>query len=104
MNLLSILASSTVPAWVSASFPIIRYILLGYIGVAAIVITILVLLQPSNSQGGIQGVTSNTETYYAHNKGESREGRMKKATMWLAISVAVATVLYFILTLVYSGV
>ena len=103
MNLFSILASSTVPAWVSASFPIIRYILLGYIGLAAIAIIILVLLQPSNSQGGIQGVTTNTETYYAQNKGESREGRMKKATMWLGISIAIATVLFFVTMLVYTG-
>ncbi len=102
MDILGLLGTG-LPEWISVSFPIIKYILLGYIGLAAIAITVLVLLQPSNSQGGINGITgSNVETYYAHNKGETREGRMKKATMWLAISVAIATVLFFILTLVVA--
>lgn len=102
MSFLSILGAG-LPEWVSVSFPIIKYILLGYIALAAIAITVLVLVQPSNSQGGINGITgSNTETYYSHNKGDTREGRMKKATMWLAISVAIATVLYFVLSLIIA--
>lgn len=102
MNLVSMLGTG-LPEWISVSFPIIKYILLGYIALAAIAIIVLVLLQPSNSQGGINGITgSNVETYYAHNKGETREGRMKKATMWLAITVAIATVLFFVLSLVVA--
>ncbi len=102
MDILGLLGTG-LPEWISVSFPIIRYVLLAYIGLAAIAITVLVLLQPSNSQGGINGITgSNVETYYAHNKGETREGRMKKATMWLAISVAIATVLFFVITLVVA--
>ncbi len=99
MSLISILGAG-LPAWVTTTIPIVKYILLAFIGLAAIAITILVLMQPSNSHGGINAITGATETYYSHNKGATKEGRMKKATMWLAIAVAIATVLYFVLTLI----
>ena len=99
MSFISILGA-VLPVWVTTSFPIIKYILLAYIGLAAIAITVLVLLQPSNSHGGLNAITGATETYYSHNKGATREGRMKRATMWLAITVAIATLLYFVLELI----
>ena len=101
MDIFSLMATG-LPTWVTTSFPIIRGILIGYIAVAAIVITVLVLLQPSNSQGGITGITNNADTYYAHNKGSTREGRMKKATAWIAISIVIAAILFFVLTLIYN--
>ncbi len=99
MSLISILGAG-LPTWVTTTVPIVKYVLLAFIGLAAIAIIVLVLMQPSNSQGGINAITGATETYYSHNKGATKEGRMKRATMWLAIAVAIATVLYFVLTLV----
>ena len=101
MDIFSLMATG-LPTWVTTSFPIIRGILVGYIALAAIVITVLVLLQPSNSQGGITGITNNADTYYAHNKGSTREGRMKKATAWFAVSIVIAVIIFFVLTLIYN--
>ena len=87
--------------WITNTFPVFKGILIGVLAVCAVAIIILVLCQQSNSQGGINGVTgSNVETYYAHNKGSTKEGRLKKATTITAIIGACVTVLYFILALV----
>lgn len=102
MNFLSLLGAE-VPEWVSTSFPIIRGVLIGYIALAAVAIIVLILVQPSNSQGGITGITgSNVETYYSHNKGATREGRLKRATAWIALSIVIAAILFFVLTLIYN--
>ncbi len=100
MDYFSMLAAG-LPEWVTTSFPIIKDILIAYIALAAVVITILILIQPSNSQGGITGITgTQTDTYYSQNKGSTREGRLKKATIGVAISIVVAAVLFFILALI----
>ena len=102
MNFINLLGAG-LPVWVSTSFPIIKGILIGVIVFCALVITILVLCQQSNSQGGINGVTgSNVETYYAHNKGNTKEGRLNKATIIFSIIAGAATILYFILALIVA--
>ncbi len=96
-------AGAGLPEWVTTAVPIIKGILVGYIALAAIAIIVLILCQPSNSQGGLTGITGQTtDTYYAHNKGATKEGRMKKATTWIAVSVLIATILFFVLTLIVS--
>ena len=100
MSFINLLGAG-LPEWVSTTFPIFKGILIGIIALCALAIIVLVLCQQSNSQGGINGVTgSNVETYYAHNKGSTKEGRLKKATTIMAIIAASATVLYFILALI----
>ncbi len=94
-------AAGDLPNWVTTLFPILKIIFVSYIGLAAIAIAVLILLQPSNSQGGITGITGTTETYYSHNKGATKEGRMKRATMWLAISVVVVVILFFVINAIY---
>ena len=102
MNFVDLLGVG-LPDWISTSFPILKGIMIGVIVFCALVITILVLCQQSNSQGGINGVTgSNVETYYAHNKGNTKEGRLNKATIIFSIIACSATILYFILALVVA--
>ena len=96
MDFFSMLASTGLPEWVSTLFPILKIVFIVYIALAAIAMTVLILLQPSNSQGGITGITNTTETYYSHNKGATKEGRMKKATAWIAVSVVIVVILFFI--------
>ncbi len=103
MDFFSLLgAAGDLPQWVVTLFPILKIIFVAYIGVAAVAITILILLQPSNSQGGITGITGTTETYYSHNKGATKEGRMKRATAILAISVVVVVILFFVVNAIYQ--
>ena len=101
MDFFSLLAASDLPRWITESFPIIKGILVGYIALASIAIIILVLVQPSNSHGGLSAITGQTtETYYSHNKGATREGRLKKITAWIALSIAIVAVVFFILSLI----
>lgn len=95
------LGSVGLPDWASTLLPILKIVFVVYIALAAIAITVLILLQPSNSQGGITGITGTTETYYSHNKGATKEGRMKKATTWLAVSVVIAVILFFIVNAIW---
>ena len=76
-------------------FPILRYIFVGIIFFCAIVIIITTLLQSSSDENGATAVTGQ-ESYYSQNKGESRDGKLKKATTICAITIAVCTLLYFI--------
>lgn len=96
MNALFYLMAETLPDWVTTLVPIVQKVLLVLLAVLAVAITILVLCQPSNSGGGVNALSGTTETYYAQNKGSSREGRLKKATTIVAIIMAVVTILYFV--------
>ena len=81
--------------FVTTFFPILRYILVGIIFVCAIVMIVTTLLQSSADENGATAITGQ-ESYYSQNKGESRDGKLKKATTINAIIIAVCTVLYFI--------
>ncbi len=99
MNLSSFMLGATdspLPDWVTTSFPIFQYVCIGLIAACAIAMIFLVLFQQSNSGGGLNAVSGVTETYYAQNKGKTKEGRLRKATIALGIIMAVFTILYFV--------
>lgn len=75
---------------------VVKIILVALMGVGAVAIIVLVLCQKGNSGGG-SAITGAQETYYAHNKGSTLEGRLKRWTIAIAISMAVIAVVYFIL-------
>ncbi len=81
--------------FITTVFPILRYIFVGIIFVAAIIMIITTLMQSSADENGATAVTGQ-ESYYSQNKGESRDGKLKKVTIICAITIAVATLLYFI--------
>ena len=56
---------------------------------------ITTLLQSSADENGATAVTGQ-ESYYSQNKGESRDGKLKRVTTICAIIIAVCTVLYFV--------
>lgn len=85
--------------FITTVFPILRYIFVGIIFVAAIIMIITTLMQSSADENGATAVTGQ-ESYYSQNKGESRDGKLKKVTIICAITIAVATLLYFISLLI----
>lgn len=96
-NFISMLgANNPLPDWVTSFLPVFQYICLALLGVGAVIMILLVLFQQSNSSGGLNAVSGVTETYFSQNKGKNREGRLKKATVILAIVMVVLTLLYFI--------
>lgn len=81
--------------FVTTVFPIIRFVLVGIIFLCAVVMIISTLLQSSADENGATAVTGQ-ESYYSQNKGESRDGKLKRITTICAITIAVCTLLYFI--------
>lgn len=75
--------------------PVVREVLIGIVLVCAIGLIVSTLLQSSADENGATAVTGQ-ESYYSQNKGESRDGRLKKITIILSSIIAVCTVLYFV--------
>ena len=98
-----LLNSSLTPEWVSKSFPIIKFVLLALIVLSAIALIIVVLMQETDNENGGNAITGIRETYYSQNKGMNKEGRLKKITIVLSIFIAVAIVVFFVLTEIYPN-
>ncbi|MDR2202184.1 MAG: preprotein translocase subunit SecG [Clostridiales bacterium] len=94
-------AARIIPAWVTNSFPIIRVILIVVMVITAVALTVVVLAQPSNSEGmGALGGQS-ADTFYEKNKGRSVEGVMKRLTIVFGIIMALISVLFFVTLVIY---
>lgn len=97
------LLAFAMPNWVINSFPIIRQVLMVIIAVCAVMLIIVTLIQPSEGEGGANVITGSNESFYSQNKASSRQGKLKRLTIALAIIIAVCVLLYFILTAIYRG-
>lgn len=75
--------------------PVVREVLIGIVLICAIGLIVSTLLQSSADENGATAVTGQ-ESYYSQNKGESRDGRLKKITIILSSVIAICTVLYFV--------
>jgi len=100
----NLLLSTEVPAWVAQWFPILQTILIILIAILAIAIIVAVMVQPSKPQGGRNVVLgTNNDSYYAQNKGKTKEGRLNKIIIISSVCIFVFTILYFISFGIYSG-
>ncbi len=90
------------PMWISNSFPIIRIILFVLVVASAIVIIITTLFQNEDSEG-TDVITGQQESYYSQNKGGSRDGKLKLATIICSCIAVVCVLLYFISLLIYPA-
>lgn len=89
--------------FITSFFPILRYILF-FIAIAASIVMVVVILMQKESAGGTDVITGKQESYYSQNKGSTREGRLKKLTVIMAIIVAVSVILYFVTELINKSV
>lgn len=105
-NLSLILATGTnaLPAFVVDTFPIIRIVLAIVIALMCLALTVVVLVQPSGSNKGVNPITGQSETFYGKNKSNTLEGLFRKLTVIIAITVAVLAVVYFATVIIYPGV
>lgn len=85
--------------FITTFFPILRYILFFIMLAASITIIVAIMMQ-KESAGGTDVLTGKQESYYAQNKGSTKEGRLKKLTVAMAIVIAVCVVLYFVTELI----
>ncbi len=90
-----------VPQWVSASFPIIRGVLLGIIALCAIGLIVTTLMQSNSDGNNIEALTGQ-ESYYSSNKGKSRNGKLKICTIVFASVIAFCIIMFFVTMLIYN--
>lgn len=101
--MINFLLDTITPTWIVNSFPIIRYVLMFLIAVAAIVLIIVTLMQEHDDNGSMNSITGASESYYSQNKGETTQGKLKKVTIAMASIIAISIVLFFVTLLVYAG-
>lgn len=101
--MLHLLGDSLAPNWVVNTFPIVKLVLLFLIFICSISLVVAVMVQESEGGDSMNSITGIKETYFSRNKGLNREVRLRKATMALAIVIAVSTVIFFVLTIIYGG-
>lgn len=75
--------------------PVVRWVCVGVIFVCAIALIITTLLQSSADENSATALTGQ-ESYYSQNKGESRDGKLKKWTIILSCVVTFFVLLYFV--------
>ena len=81
----------------------LRSILLVLTAIAAIVIIVAVLVQPSNPDGGRNVITGTNDSYYAQNKGNTKEGRLKKMIIICSVVILVLTIAFYVIEHFFAG-
>ena len=84
---------------VSPLYPIVRIILLVLIVMCALFMVFVVLLQPGNSSG-IGAIGGGAETFLGKNKSKTLEGKMKRLTVIVAITLSLLLVAFAIVSAV----
>lgn len=92
MNLINLLVPSNFQG-LHAALSISLIVIIVLLSIFSIII---VMMQPSNSDG-INAITGSSETFFGKNKGKSIESRLKKWTVICLIAIAVLSILFFIL-------
>ena len=81
----------------------LRSIVLILTAIAAIVIIVAVLVQPSNPDGGRNVITGTNDSYYAQNKGSTKEGRLKKLIIICSATILVLTIACYVIEHFYAA-
>lgn len=92
-----------VSAGVADTLTVIRSILLILTAIASIAIIVAVLMQPSNPDGGRNVITGTNDSYYAQNKGDTKEGRLKKIIIICSAVILVLTVAFYVIEHFFAG-
>lgn len=92
-----------VSAQTATTLTTIRSIILILMGIAAIAIIVAVLIQPSNPDGGRNVITGTNDSYYAQNKGQTKEGRLKRLIVICAVVIFVLTIAFFVIEHFFAG-
>ena len=86
--------------FITIFFPILRIILVSVMFLCALFLIIAVIVQSDSSSGGTNVISGERESYYSQNKGDTRDGKLKKLTIILSSIIAVSILIYFITLLI----
>lgn len=81
----------------------LRSIVLILMAIASIAIIVAVLMNPSNPDGGRNVITGTNDSYYAQNKGNTKEGRLKRLIIISAVVILVLTIAFFVIEHFFAG-
>ena len=101
--LTTLLNAKSIPVWIEGSCPMIQIVLLSLIALCSLLVIIAVLKKPSNPEGGTNAITGISDTYYMHNKSNTKEGRLQKLIIISTSCIFVFTVIYFVLSLILNS-
>jgi len=77
--------------------PIVRLVLLIVVMVCAAILIVSTLLQSSANPAGSSAIMGGgNDSYLSQSKDNSRDGRLKRLTIWLASTIVVCLILYFL--------
>lgn len=77
--------------------PILRVALLCIITICAAILIISTLMQSSANPAGSSAIMGGgNDSYLSHTKDNSRDGRLKRLTIWLASIIVACVVIYFL--------
>lgn len=92
-----------VSAEMATALTTIRSVLLILTGICAIAMIVAVLIQPSNPDGGRNVITGTNDSYYAQNKGDTKEGRLKKVIIICSVVILVLTIAFYVIEHFFAG-
>ncbi len=87
----------TVPQWITKSFPVLESVCLVILAILALALVVLVFMQINGDGDSGNVITGNQDSYYAQNKGGSREGRITKLAYIIVGVIALFCIIYWIL-------
>lgn len=103
-SFISVLLDDVVNDFWSTFLPIFRYVLFGIIVVCAIVMIVTTLMQSNDSSQSLDAFTgAKQESYYAQNKGASRDNILKRITIAMSVIIFVCIILFFVSELIYGA-
>lgn len=95
-----LLAEGNQSDFLTKTLPILRIVLFFLIVACAIIITITIIMQSNSSDNSLDVVSGKQESYYAQNKGSSRDGKLKILTIIMACIIFICVILYFVTVLI----
>ena len=94
---MNLFLASTVPTWITNTFPVFERICLVILALLALVLIVLVFMQITGGSETSNALTGNKDSYYSQNKSGSREGRITRLIYICLGVIAFFSVLYFVL-------
>lgn len=68
----------------------------------SIVLTIIVVMQEGNSNNNLGAIAGGTESFFGKNKTKSLDAKLKRLTIYLAISILITSILFFVVRILLN--
>ena len=94
--MLNFLLADTVSDFSAWFFPTLRIVLVVFMTLCAIAVIVLTFMQLDNNNDVGNVVTGNRESYYSHNKGSNKQGRLTRWIIICGVIIAVCILAFFL--------